>query len=466
MKPISIFKKPISVLLTFCFVLALVSFSSIPTKAQDGELSPEEEKAALEQRIKETNNKLAELEEESASTKEHLDLLNEKIEYLEQEEKLISADVEEYRLNVDALQLECEENEKAITATESEIEEINAKLVEADRAYNENYDAYCKRLRAMYISGESDVYTFLLMSNDISQLFTRFEMLRRVAKRDGELLEAIRTELKNMENAAAELSEKSGVLTAQRTELLKSKESLERSLTELGIKQSELDARKMNLSAERASANVILKKLSDETGYYTEYLQDDEETLKELDRRFEEAQRKYEDSLKTTTSTTTEPSTGGRKPAGSTTTTQKSGSRYIELTYPVPSQKNITCGINGYAGHSGADFACPTGSAVVAAESGTVIISEDLTYDDGSYRSYGRYIMIMHDKTTPSGDPVFTLYAHNSERLVSEGQHVEKGQQIARSGSTGNSTGPHCHFEVRTPSSSYGDCKDPVKYLP
>ena len=469
MKPISILKKPISVLLTFCFVLAMVSFSSISTKALDGELSPEEEKAILEQRIKETNNKLAELEEQSASTMEYMNTLNDKIKYLEQEEKLISSDVEKYQSSVDELQLECEENEKAITATEAEIEEINIKLSDADRAFNENYDAYCKRLRAMYISGESEVCTFLLMSNDISQLLTRYEMLRRVAKRDGELLESIRTELKNMENAIDELAAKDEVLTAQRTELLISKENLEKSLIELGARQSELEAKKMNLSAERASANVILKKLSDETGYYTEYLQDDEEMLKELDRRFEEAQKKYEESLTTTTTTTTttQPTTGDRQPSSSTSsTTQKSESRYIELTYPVPSQTNITCGINGYAGHSGADFACPTGSKVVAAESGTVIISEDLTYSDGSYRSYGRYIMIMHDKTTPSGEPVFTLYAHNSERLVYEGQHVEKGQQIARSGSTGNSTGPHCHFEVRTPSSSYGDCKDPAKYLP
>ena len=140
--------------------------------------------------------------------------------------------------------------------------------------------------------------------------------------------------------------------------------------------------------------------------------------------------------------------------------------KYISLTYPVPSQTRITCGFHGYTGHSGADFSCPTGSKVVAAESGTVIISADLYDDNGNYRSYGRYIVIKHDKTTSSGAAVYTLYAHNSERLVSAGQHVEKGQQIAKSGSTGNSTGPHCHFEVRTPSSSYSDCKNPANYLP
>lgn len=477
MKLISILKKPISVLLAFCFVLALGGFSSITTMAQEGELSPEEEKAIIEQRIKEANNKLAELEEESAGTMEYMDTLNEKIMYLEQEEKLISDEVAGYQSKVDALQLECEENEKAIKSTEAEIEELNVKLDESNVAYEENYAAYCQRLRAMYISGEADVYTFLLTSKDISQFLTRYELLRRVAKRDSELLASIKTELKNIENAVTELAAKEETLTAQRTDLLIAKEELERNLSELNLKQSELNTKKTNLSAERAGANLVLKKLSDEVGYYTEYLEDNRETLEELDRVIEEAAKKYAESLTTTTTTTTtttQPSTTDDDPSDNTpssstsqsSTSQESSSRYIQLTYPVPSQTRVTCGIHGYSGHSGADFACPMNSKVVAAESGIVIISADLTYEDGTYRSYGRYIVIMHDKTLPNGDPVFTLYAHNSSRLVSEGQHVEKGQQIAYSGSTGNSSGPHCHFEVRTPTAAYADHKDPEDYLP
>ena len=481
MKQISKLKKPIAVLLAFSFLIALGGFSSMITMAQDGELSPEEEKAVIEQRIKEANNKLAELEEESAGTMEYMDTLNEKIRYLEQEEKLISDEVNEHQSKVDSLQLECEENEKAIRSTEAEIEELNIKLDDSNAAYEENYAAYCQRLRAMYISGETDIYTFLLTSKDVSQFLTRYEMLRRIAKRDSELLAAIKTELKNIENAVTELAVKEETLTSQRTELLIAKEELEKNLMELNAKQNELANKKTNLSAERASANLVLKKLSDEKGYYTEYLEDNREMLDELDRVIEEAARKYAESLTatttTTTTTTTEPSTAGNESPGdlsennsqsssSQSSSSNNSSRYIQLTYPVPSQTRVTCGMYGYSGHSGADFACPMNSKVVAAESGIVIVSADLTYEDGSYRSYGRYIIIMHDKTLPNGNQVFTLYAHNSSRLVTEGQHVEKGQQIAYSGSTGNSSGPHCHFEVRTPTGSYGDCKDPEDYLP
>ena len=74
--------------------------------------------------------------------------------------------------------------------------------------------------------------------------------------------------------------------------------------------------------------------------------------------------------------------------------------------------------------------------------------------------SYGYYVMISHG-TDARGRSVVTLYGHNSSILVSNGQSVKKGEQIAKSGSTGNSTGPHCHFEVRF----NGQRANPKNYL-
>ena len=89
------------------------------------------------------------------------------------------------------------------------------------------------------------------------------------------------------------------------------------------------------------------------------------------------------------------------------------------------------------APHSGTDFGVPEGTPVRVSKDGTVIKRRELT------TSYGKYLFIDH------GDGLVTIYAHNSQLLVSEGQHVTAGQIIAKSGNTGNSTGPHCHWELR-----------------
>ena len=382
--------------------------------------------------------------------------------------------MEEGKTEVSSLQQDCEENEKAILSAEQDIEKLSLELDKATAQFDENYKAYRQRLRAMYISGDTSILSFLLTSEDISQLLVRLEMLRSVSKKDSELLDTIKSQMEEIKSSEKELTEKENRLTAKRTELLQNKEKLEKSILNLEEKQNNLSEKKTNLSAEMVGVNNIIQKLSRETGYYTEFLEDDQASLAEIDELLVAASNKYADTVVTTTTTTTtttaaSPSSNQNSNPPTTAATAaptQHNNNYINLTYPVPSQTSITCGFYGYPNHNGVDFACPMNSGVVAAESGTVIISADLFDADGSYRSYGRYIVIMHDKTTKSGNPVYTLYAHNSVRLVSEGQHVEKGQLIAYSGSTGNSSGPHCHFEVRTPTASSYDRKNPVEYLP
>ncbi len=106
----------------------------------------------------------------------------------------------------------------------------------------------------------------------------------------------------------------------------------------------------------------------------------------------------------------------------------------MRLGYPVPSHQ-INCGWLGYYGHYGVDFYAKTGTTVMASEAGTVVVS-------GWDRYYGYYVMIDH------GNGMQTLYAHNSSLVVDVGDKVSRGELIAYSGDTGNTTGPHCHFEV------------------
>lgn len=116
----------------------------------------------------------------------------------------------------------------------------------------------------------------------------------------------------------------------------------------------------------------------------------------------------------------------------------------------TPASGKLTSGYGARWGrnHNGIDIGAPTGTPVYASDDGVVTCSK--------YRnSYGNTVVIDH------GNGYETYYAHNSELVVSEGQTVKKGQLIAKVGSTGNSTGPHCHFEIHY----NGEIKNPANYL-
>lgn len=106
--------------------------------------------------------------------------------------------------------------------------------------------------------------------------------------------------------------------------------------------------------------------------------------------------------------------------------------------------------------HSGQDFAVPSGTDVVAAHGGTVVKAGGNGAGDGP--AYGNAIVIKH------GNGTYSQYAHLSRIDVRIGQVVKTGQHIARSGNTGNSSGPHLHFEIRT-TPNYGSAVDPVAFL-
>ena len=257
-------------------------------------------------------------------------------------------------------------------------------------------------------------------------------------------------------------------------------QNLTTSISTLETQQQDYSQKQDAYQSQKSESDKLLKQLDEQKQTFSEYRNQDQAELNavnaEIAKAAEAYKKKLEAEKKKTTTTKATTTTTKKSDEGSndgetsttkhTTTAQEDNSGRLRMTYPVPSQTRITCGYHGYAGHTGVDFSCAANSKVVAAESGIVIISKDLTNSDGTYRSYGRYIVIMHDKTDSAGNYVYTLYAHNNSRLVRAGQEVKKGQQIAWSGSTGNSTGPHCHFEVRTPSANYNDCVNPTFYLP
>lgn len=480
MKRSKIFLGLMSVLLASCLFSASVVPQPIKATAyeysEDYEsLSNEEKQAYLEQQLKEVDKKLDDLSEQSKDTEEYINTLDEKIRYMKNQLTLAEEGIESSKDKIDSLEKEYESNQNKIVELEASIKTLTAQTAELQKNFDDSLVKYYQRIRAMYVSGNMTVLEALLTSDDVSTLLTRLEMIRRVSQNDKSLLETLQTQGEKLMSTKDDLSSQKTSLEVTQTTLEQTQKTLTSTIDSYEEQQVEYADKKQDYESQKSEADSLLLQLQQDTKNYSEFRHQDQEELDEINRQIEEAAEKFQQQMQqsTTTTTTTEKhesggSSGNTKPNTTKPTTTKPSSNKLSMTYPVPSQTRITTayGSAGYAGHTGVDFACASGSKVVAAESGTVIISTDLKNSDGSYRSYGRYIVIAHDKKDSAGNFVFTLYAHNSSRVVSEWQYVKKGQLIAYSGSTGNSSGPHCHFEVRTPTASYDDCVNPTYYLP
>lgn len=489
MKQSKLVFKLLPVLLAFCLFIGTVSPDAViiargaeyPDNYES--FSNEEKQAYLEQQLKEINEKLDNLAGQSKDTEEYINALDEKIRYMNNQLTLSKQEMNTSKDKITTLERQYSENEKSIAALQIEIEQISKDSAALEKKFAVSQQQYAKRARAMYVSGNMTTLEAILTSGDISTLLTRLEMIRRVSRQDKKLLETLQTQGRELESTQKELSDKKDSLTNNQQALVTTRQTLTSTVQKLEKQQVEYSDKQKVYESEKAEADNLLVKIQEDTKNFSEFRHQTQEDIEEINSQIEEDGQKYIQELeqqKTTTTakpTETKPESSAKpQTTATTTTTKRNDSNKLSFIYPVPSQTRITTayGSAGYAGHTGVDFACASGSNVVAVESGIVTTSTDITshqycscsYTGGGYHSYGRYIVILHDKKDSAGNYVFTLYAHNSQRLVSKGQRVEKGQIIAKSGTTGNSSGPHCHFEVRTPDSSYGSCVNPTNYLP
>ena len=487
MKQKSFLTKILAVLLATAFLLAypanVICYANDDSSQSDeyAGMTAEEKQAAIREKIKELDSKLSSLGKESKETKEYIDALDEKISYLKKQLDYSENKIDYSKKKIEDLKQQYKDNEDQIAQLSLDVTNLESKNAQLEQSFNQNLSLYYQRIRAIYVSGETSTIAMLLTCPDLSTLLTRYEMIKRVSKNDKELLQSVKSQADELTKTKLEMQKKQETLKNDQVVLQTTRQNLTTSISTLENQQQDYTQKQSAYKSQKAESDELLKQLEDEQQTYSEYRNQDQAELNAVNAEIAKAAEIYKKKLEakkkkkaatTTTTTTTQAAQDNNSTTKQETTTEATtkdeDNSKLKMTYPVPSQTKITCGYGsaGYAGHTGVDFSCPAGSAVVAAESGIVIISKDLTNSDGSYRSYGRYIVIMHDKTDSAGNYVYTLYAHNKSRLVSEGQYVGKGQQIAWSGSTGNSTGPHCHFEVRTPTAEYRNCVNPTYYLP
>ena len=406
----------------FVLFLAVCLAFCASTSAYATEISDlEAKKKKIEAEIENAQEKIDELADKKQETQDTITALDKKISLLQDKLDVLQSEAAD-------LQSQIEDIEADIAKTEQDIKDTQAEIDRLQAEFDKDFEEYCQRLRAMYISGNANNLEVLMTSSDISSILVRSEMIKSVSDQDSAILNGLMENMSKIEKAKADLEAKINKLSEDKTKLQADKQELENKISTIESSKAELDS-------EVATANALIKKLSSETAEYQETISDNEEQKKQVESDIQAAYARASHS-------------GG---TGSIGGSFGDGSHSGQLGYPT-AYRSISAGYPNYSSgryHGGVDFPCPTGTAVCAAESGTVILAKKLYY------SYGHYIIIDH------GNGLSTLYAHNSVLYVGVGDHVSKGQQIAASGSTGNSTGPHCHFEVRV----NGTRVNPMNYL-
>lgn len=298
----------------------------------------------------------------------------------------------------------------AINTTKEEIQRKTIELEQAEANAESYKDEFKARARIMYENGSTSYLEVLFVAESFSDFLSRWEVVGSIISYGRKVLKRYVDTRDTIKNAKV-----------QQEELLARQKSQQDSLA---IRQEELE-----LILEEQQA--LIDKLSEDEDLAAK-------AYKAAEKKYEEEERKAQEEIRRSTFTYSGTYSGGKfawpAPSGSTITSPF-GNRYHPISHT-------------YTFHRGIDIATGYGTNVIAAEDGVVAIAK---YNG----SYGRYVVINH------GNGYTTLYAHNSQLLVSAGQTVTRGQIIAKAGSTGNSTGPHCHFEV----SYNGSLQNPLKYL-
>lgn len=320
-----------------------------------------------------------------------------------------SAELSEVMDNLNELQAQANNLQKKSDTLQGKINDNQAKLEKKQQEMQERMLIYRKRLRDIYINGQINYLDVLLGAKDFSDFSSRMYLLQKIISRDLELLEKLKQD-------AAEINSR--------------KEQLAAEMKEIKATKTELEAKKAKVNKLREQRAYMLYKAQEEE----QSSQEEYERLLAISENIASMLRNMENS-------------GGGAPAGQGGTGQfmwpcngPITSYYGWRTHPI-------FGTTKY--HSGMDIAVDSGTPIHAADSGTIVYS-------GWLGGYGNCVMIDH------GGGLVTLYAHNSALNVGEGQYVSKGAVVAYAGSTGYSTGPHCHFEVRL----HGELTEPLNYLP
>jgi len=345
---------------------------------------------------------------------------------LAQKTKNAKAALEEAKKNQVSMKQEIDAMDHLVVAASEEynksledLEEVKGRLAQseadleaAEKEREEHIEIFGERIKFFYENGNYGYMDVIFQSKSIGDMLSRMQYVEEIMQYDKKMLDALEIIEERIDRKIIQIEEE--------------KKAVEAIVAENKKIKDELDA----IYAEK---NAMLRAYENDEKKYNQMILNNEATSLKIEQLIKEAQ---------TATTVKTVYTGGK------------------LNWPVPakvaSSSSLSSGfvnrISPITGkrekHTGYDIPAPYGSNIVAAEAGTVIYS-------GWMSGYGNTIMINH------GGGIVTLYAHNSSLVAKKGESVSRGQTVAKCGSTGWSTGNHCHFEVRV----NGSAVSPEPYL-
>lgn len=401
------------VLLAAAIALTVIT-SSAPIFHADEQDDIEAKIELSKKRQSELSQKIKDTQGDISKEEENQQAINEQIEEVQSYLSDLSDLIGIYEDQIGDL-----ENEIAMLEAEIAIQE---KKIE-DKQDNVNYTSYLygQSLRSIYLNGNDSIASIILGSTDFFDMLMRMELIKRVASYNDGLIQSLHEYISELEAAELELEN-------QEASLEETKELTEQKKSDTESKKSDWDSKLKELEELYSQSEKIQQQLQ----YQEQVLQSD---LSKARQEQEAFNQQLEEIIR-----------------------QKARKEYMgdlpqgTFLWPAPGNYLITShyGPRSINNHKGIDIGCSMGSEITAANSGVVIeVYNGCTHNYGKQGScgcgggFGNHIIIDH------GGGYATLYAHLTNAVVTEGQQVSTGEVIGYSGSTGWSTGPHLHFEVR-----------------
>ena len=418
----------------FLTLLAAMILMSSPVFADDDDEEYVEELDELEQidiEIEQLEEEKLSYEEAAAKAAATAELIQGKIDSVSEFKRQLDLDAAEATADY-------EEKQAALDETLYRIAENETKLAEVTAELDEKQGVLENRVRDIYINGQISYLDVLFGAQDFGDFLTRMDLLKRVILRDSELVANVLAYQNEIKEVGKQLESDRQV---QAEQAAKAEEAKDLKLEKVAQQQALIDLMQNDKEIydrqydEMIASSAEVERLIQENKYRKAA---EEEARR---RQAEEAQRQAEMEARRQAQLeagNVDIVEFGEDDGGGYVMQSYGGGMIWPVSGPITSEFGWrTHPIFGNARfHSGLDIGSDYGVPIHAAQGGVVI-------ESGWIGGYGNTIMIDH------GGGIVTLYGHNESLAVGVGQTVNQGDVIAYCGSTGNSTGPHCHFEVR-----------------